>query len=180
MTNPSEVGLPQGGSFSIQISSIKADDRAGTISAEGTKDALDELGRVLAEFDLPRRKIVVHIEIHSKLDKYDTTADFQIASNAAIRFGDEVTGLALEIRPRKNGDGSIGANFDISLDRVHSYFPMRIERSSPVEFGVGEDGVTWRGHATLQPISIGLPLTPQPKHMGSVADFRVTVLFTEK
>jgi type II secretory pathway component GspD/PulD (secretin) len=129
---------------------LTADDAASTISVDGPKERMEDVVRILQEFDVAPRQVTAHITVRSKADKYQSTTVTQVNNNAGWTLEDSATGVKFKLTPRINGDGTVTGAFDISDGQSSSKIVARLKLQEPLVFTIGSgirarssDGQTW-------------------------------------
>jgi hypothetical protein len=84
-----------------------ADDKASTITIEGSPAFTADVQRILAEFDVEPRIVTVRFRTQNIEDKYTSETTTQVSNNAPWQYRDGRGGVNLEVQPRINGDGTI-------------------------------------------------------------------------
>lgn len=115
---------------------MTADDKASTITIDGPPEAVKEMMRMLAEFDIAARQVIAHITLRSKADKYESTIDVRINNNAPWSFTDGVTNANFAVSPRINGDGTVTGKFNFTGLKNVTDLVARMKGNEPLTIGL--------------------------------------------
>jgi hypothetical protein len=86
---------------------VKADDRNGVLRATGDKEALEELKRYVALFDVEPKTIHVKVTVSCLAEKYEAVTEADVWNNQTWFTKDGATDLGLTVGCRINDNGTI-------------------------------------------------------------------------
>jgi hypothetical protein len=116
---------------------MTADDKASTITIEGPTEQVQEMRRMLAEFDVEPRMVGLRLVTRNIEDKYTSETTTQLSNNSAWTIRDERAGLEITLKARINGDGTITGVFEFVGTATKSMV-LRAKNGESFTFGFDE------------------------------------------
>lgn len=125
----------------IQPSTVlTADDERGVIYVKAGKEKVDEYRSFANLLDVKPRRVKIHLDVDSQVDRSNSAIDTVVANNKVFAFSDDSLGLDVRLSPRINDDNTITMFVSPTYAKLTSSMVFRVKPNEGFSLCLAQDG----------------------------------------